>query len=69
MKSAREHDLGYYIQRNFIVCTRHLGLSGSEMCVIMSWTCNAMQNDGGGDAYRILVRNIDIWKTRKEVAR
>jgi len=60
MKSARERDLGYYIRRNFIVCTGHLGLLGSEMCVIMSWTCNAMQNDGGGDAYRILVRNIDI---------
>ena len=56
MKSAREHDVGYYIRRNFVVCTGHLGLSGSGMRMIMSWTCNAMQNDGGGNAYRILVR-------------
>jgi hypothetical protein len=45
--------------RNFVVYTGHLLLWGSDMYVIIGWTRNVMQNDGG-DAFRTLVQNIDI---------
>jgi hypothetical protein len=64
-KGFFKHDLECYIMRNFLVCAGYLGLLSTEMCV-MSWTCNAIQNDGGRDAYRIFLRNIDIWRPEKK---